>query len=382
MKQLNFTDILPSWLNSKAKTWQEGLIFVLSMWLLSRLVIVIAIQIVAPLLPLTPVADNGSEQDFFVPKMGWELFSHWDGKWYQKIATRGYEYVNDGKMYSVAFFPLFPLLARGIMTLGLPFTVAATLVNNFALLGALFLLYSWTEEYCGINAAKWATAVLAFCPFSLYGSVIYTEGLFLLVTTAALRAFEKHRYGWAALLGTMVTASRAPGIAIVPAFILVAWKEKRPRIAYITAIAASAGLLLFILYCAIRFGDPLAFVNVQKAWRVWQPELWDIFVGFFTQIRENTMRILMVFGGGYLLWDFRAKLPSLAVVYGFCSLGVILATGSLLSLNRYAYGIVSLSMALGLLISKHPRWGYVTLGFFIILLMQYSILFAWGHWVG
>lgn len=268
------------------------------------------------------------------------------------------------------------------MTLGLPFTVAATLVNNFALLGALFLLYSWTKEYCGIKAAQWATAVLAWFPFSLYGSVIYTEGLFLLVTTAALRAFEKRRYGWAAILGTMVTASRAPGIAIVPGFLLVAWKEKRPRIAYIVGLTASMGLILFALYCTIRFGDALAFINVQKAWKPWQPNLWDVFVGLFHANRENSLRILMVFGGGYLLWDFRAKLPRLAVIYGFCSLGVILATGSLLSLNRYAYGIISLSMALGLLLSKHPRWGYVTLGFFLILLVQYSILFAWGHWVG
>ncbi len=382
MKQLNFAYILPSWLNSKEKTWQEGLIFVMSIWLLSRLVIIIALQIVAPLLPLDPVAQNGSGVDFFVPKMDWELFNHWDGKWYEKIATIGYEYINDGQMYSVAFFPLFPLIVRGVMTLGLPFTVAATLVNKFALLGALLLAYYWMKEYCGIKAAKWTTAVMALCPFSLYGSVIYTEGLFLLVTSAALLAFDKHRYGWAGVLGAMVTASRAPGIAIVPAFLLVAWKEKRPRIAYITAIAASAGLVLFALYCAIRFGDPLAFVHVQKSWRVWQPQLWDILFGFFSQIRENSLRVVMVFGGGYLLWKFRSKLPLVAIAYGFFSLGVILATGSLLSLNRYAYGIVSLSLALGLLLSKYPRWGYATLGFFFALLVQYSIIFAWGYWVG
>jgi Gpi18-like mannosyltransferase len=53
---------------------------------------------------------------------------------------------------------------------------------------------------------------------------------------------------------------------LVPAFLIVAWKERRPPIAY-AALAATSGLLLFSLYCAIRFGDPLAFVHVQRAWK-------------------------------------------------------------------------------------------------------------------
>ncbi|BAY46803.1 hypothetical protein SAMD00079811_44180 [Scytonema sp. HK-05] len=101
------------------------------------------------------------------------LFSHWDGRWYRKIATVGYDYANDGQQHSIAFFPLFRLIVCRIMMLGLPFEVVGTLVNNLAFLGALLLLYRWAEERYGISAAKWATAVMAWCPFSLFGTMIY-----------------------------------------------------------------------------------------------------------------------------------------------------------------------------------------------------------------
>jgi len=46
------------------------------------------------------------------------------------------------------------------------------------------------------------------------------------------------------------------------------WRgERRPAIAYAAGLAAGGGLLLFSLYCAIHFGDPLAFVQAQRGWR-------------------------------------------------------------------------------------------------------------------
>lgn len=189
------------------------------MWLLSRGVISAAMLIIAPLLP----APSGG----IVPEFGWGVFAAWDGQWYQKIVMNGYEYVADGQQHNVAFFPLFPLIVRGVMTLGLPFNVAGTLVNNFAFLAALMLVYAWVEECYGTSVARWATAALAWCPFSLYGSIIYTEGLFLLLSTGTLRAFEKHQYMQVALWGALASATRVTGAMLAPALLLIAWKENR-----------------------------------------------------------------------------------------------------------------------------------------------------------
>ncbi|MEG4396215.1 hypothetical protein QUB30_27910 [Microcoleus sp. BROC3] len=44
------------------------------------------------------------------------------------------------------------------------------------------------------------------------------------------------------------------------------------------------------------------------------------------------------------------------VCLGFCSLAIAIDSGALQSVHRYAYGIVSLSIGLGLVLSSQPRW--------------------------
>lgn len=371
--------------NAEKQKENNGLIFVIAIWLLSRLVTIAAIQIFAPVSDIAPVTHSGTlPLDYtpnFIPQSSWELFLHWDGAWYQKIATVGYDYANDGKYHSIAFFPLFPILIRALMVFGLPSEVAGMLVNNLAFLGAMLLLYRWVQQRYGSSVAKWATVVLAWCPFSLFSTVIYSEGLFLLVTTAALRAFDNSQYARSAVWGTLASATRSTGIVLLPAFLIVAWKQKKPPIAYAVALAVSGGLLLFSLYCMIRFADPLAFVHVQRAWD-WQHPGWlRIFVKALKLDEENLLRVVTFFGGGYLLWHLRAKLPAVALAYGFLSLGFIQFTGSLSSVSRYVYGIVPISLGLGLCFASHPRWGYLTIALFAIWLVRFAILFAWWYWV-
>ena len=367
-------EVIPHRPHSKSR---DGLIFVIAMWFLSRSIIAIGMQVIAPWLP--PIQNSQPLVPGFVPKSGWELFSHWDGGWYTKIATLGYSYANDGQQHSVAFYPLFPLLIRGLMALGMRVEVAGVLINCLAFLGALLLVYFWVEERYDTGSAKWTTAVLAWCPFSLFCSVMYTEGLFLFLTASALRAFERGEYIWAAFWGALTTATRGPGVALIPAFLLVAWREKRPPLAYVAGFASAIGLFSFSLYCAIRFGDALAFVHVQKGWL--QPGWFDILSKALKGDISDISKIVMIFGSGYLLWFFRKRLTSIVLAYGFCSLALLVTSGALASVNRYAYGIVSLSIGLGLLLAARPRWGYGLMVLFGIFLLGFSWDFACWLWV-
>ena len=405
--------------------------FAAVMWLLSRLVIAATMLLIAPLLPVPPKG--------VVPTFGWGVFSAWDSVFYEKIATIGYEYANDGDEHSAAFFPLFPLFTHGVMTLGLPVEVAGTLVNNLAFLGAMIVLYAWVKERHGINAARWATAVLAWCPLSLFGTVVYSEGLYLLFSTVALRAFDRQQYVWVAICGALATAARPTGIALIPTFLILAGKERSRAIAYLASLAACTGLLLYSVYCRIRFGDFLAFLHAQQAWRSslgfdwfgWWKMLMQVAVGsrdwqhglmknpwhlllflliigssyllwhFRKQVGSTKvgygfallglflwllggdplLNFVMIFGGGYLLWHLRTQLSPVVVTYGFCALGLLLASGSAVSLTRLAYGIVSLVIALGVLLARYPRWGYLVMGFFAILLSSFAVRFAQHLWV-
>jgi Gpi18-like mannosyltransferase len=393
MTQLNSRQILRPQVRFNNNNWVNGLIFIIAMWLLSRLVIVIMMQLVAPSSPPLPLRFYTNPIPFgytpgSVPKMGWELFANWDGAWYRKIATLGYDYakyVPLHSLHSIAFFPLFPLLMRGLMSLGIPVEIAGVLVNNAAFLGTLLLVYRWVEERYETNTARWATAVLAWCPYSLYGSVVYTEGLFLFVTTASMQAFEKGHYAWAALWGAMATATRVTGVALVPTYLLLAWRERRPFTAYVVGLLTGGGLLLFIIYCTVSFGDPFAFVHVQRGWRQtvggFDLSSWLKIAVTGLTFGSEFIKVIMIFGGGYLLWRLRHKLSSVLVIYGFCSLGLILSTGSSMSVDRFAYAIVSLPIALGVLLAHYPRWGYLLMGYFAILLANFALRFARWLWV-
>ncbi|MBC1221543.1 hypothetical protein GNF10_31815 [Nostoc sp. UCD121] len=420
-------------MNIEKKILPDSLFFVIVMWLSSRLLIAIAMLLIAPLFP--------SSSNGVIATFSWDVFHAWDSVWYEKIVTSGYDFSSEVKeIHTVAFFPLFPLLSRIIMFTGLPFKVAGILVNNSAFLAALLILYFWVQELYDTSTARWATATLVWCPYSLYGTVIYTEGLFLLCTTSALRAFDKKQYIWAGLWGALSTATRLPGVALIPAFVFVSWKERRGIKAYIASLTVGLGISLYSLYCQIKFGDALAFIHAQKAWRGdatgfawegWWKMLMQITVGFtnwksgyikdplypllfliiigsgyllwrfrvylgiskfrygvyflwlllWSLTGDELFKIALVFGGIYLLWLSRAKIPLVTVVYGFSSFALILNTGITASAERYAYGIVSLSMAFGLLLARYPRWGYPIMYFFGILMLTFSIRFARDLWV-
>ncbi|MBH8562433.1 hypothetical protein I8748_09645 [Nostoc sp. CENA67] len=423
--------------------WKNDFLFPTAMWFLSRILIWTAMLLVAPNLP-SPVGET-------IPDFGWKVFDAWDSMHYRAIASVGYEFVNDGKQHNLAFFPLFPLSIWILMKLGLTFELAGLLVNNLAFLAALHYLYLWTKEHCGIRIAQWATAVVSLYPSAMFTGVIYTEGLYLFASTAALRAFDQNQYGRTAFWGAMATATRPTGMALIPAFAIAAWKQRRPPIAYIAALASAIGLLLFSLYCAIRFHDPLAFIDAQKGWRPslgfdwqgwlnmvmqiavgaqnwqfgwiqnpsggfqdpWHPLLFSMFVassyllwcfrkkwiyikviyGFYAavafvlilaneQLINNLLNTFIVLGGSYLLWHLRKQLTPVTTTYGFCGIGLLLASGGTISLSRLAYGIVPLSVAMGVLLSRHSCQGYLSLGLFVTLLTKIAVGFAQERWVG
>ncbi|MDF2388563.1 hypothetical protein JMG10_44500 [Nostoc ellipsosporum NOK] len=423
--------------------WKNDFLFPTAMWFLSRILIWTAMLLVAPNLP-SPTAGT-------MPDFGWQVFDAWDSMHYRAIATVGYEFVNDGKQHNLAFFPLFPLSIWVLMKLGLPFELAGLLVNNLAFLAALNYLYFWTKEHYGITIAQWASGVVCLYPSAMFTGVIYTEGLYLFASTAALRAFDQNQYGRTAFWGAMATATRPTGMALIPAFAIAAWKQRRPPIAYIAALASAAGLILFSLYCAIRFHNPLAFIEAQKGWRPslgfdwqgwlnmvmqiavgaqnwqfgwiqnpsggiqdpWHPLLFSMIVassyllwhfrknliyikviyGFYAtiafllilaneQLINNLLNTFMVLGGSYLLWHLRKQLTPVTTSYGFCGVGLLLASGGTISLSRLAYGIVPLSVAMGVLLSRHSCQGYLSLGLFVTLLTKIAVGFAQERWVG
>ncbi|MEG4088653.1 hypothetical protein [Microcoleus sp. Pol12B4] len=84
----------------------------------------------------------------------------------------------------------------------------------------------------------------------------------------------------------------------------------------------------------------------------------------------------MALGGGYLLSYLGKRLSITVLYFGFCSLALLINSGALQSVHRYAYGIVLLSMGLGLVLSSQPRWGYAVMTLFGTFLLYMAVKFA------
>jgi Gpi18-like mannosyltransferase len=430
--------------NNNHNLQNQKILFPALMWLLSRLIILIVMFLIMPIAAKT--------SNIVINKYGWwDVLFAWDSVWYYNIATTGYNYGLDftKTQYSVAFFPLYPLSIWILTKIGIPIVVAGLLINNLAFFAALIVLYSWVEERYGQNSARWATAIMAWCPYSIYGTVMYTEGLFFLFSISALRAFDQKQYGWAGFWGALSSATRITGITLLPAFFLTAWKQKRPIKAYITSFAVASGVAIYSLYCLWKFGDALAFLNAQKGWRTsagfawqgWWYMLMQIAIGgknaavgyikdpFYLlqfaiivvsailllrfrqklgldKVRygffllwfvlwlmtrqeitsdpfssEPLIKIVIIFGGLYLLCYYCQQIPLVAAIYGFFSYGIALNTGLTASVERYVYAIAPLFIASGFLFAKYPRWGYAVIAFGGLILVLSCIRFAQDLWL-
>ncbi|MGB0564637.1 MAG: mannosyltransferase family protein [Spirulinaceae cyanobacterium] len=406
-----------TWLMDETHTGR----FPWALWLFSRLLIFVAFFGLAPLLN-AEVA------------VGSDAFVGGDGQWYLRIASEGYTIDPDGLWRSPAFFPLYPLLIRGLAIGPMAPEVAGFCINNLAFLGAVWLLHHWLQQQYHLTVARWAVAVLVLCPFSLFGTVLYTEGLFLLLTVAALWAFETRRLGVMTLSGFLATAVRPPGLALIPALLLQAVREKRPAVTYGGIIAMAGGLMAYSLYCWLQLGDPLIFSAAQDQWgrtvgdlqpwlrlltvtvvgetnyharglaridhplavvlvtglaiAVWcrrdrlgrATPYWTFFVVCAAWIVGDygLLRLGGVFGGAMMLWQLRRHLTGAVLLYGFCGLGLLLLSGSDLSAERLAYGIVPLTIAAGVGLDQHPRVGYGLLPWSAIVLLTIATQLGQG----
>jgi Gpi18-like mannosyltransferase len=427
-------------IQSKLSDWKiDDFLFVFVMWLLSRFVIMIGLQFIAPALQLSPVSFDSVGQDTlqiknFTPHLGWELFTHWDGEHYRNIATKGYTYnadlVYDGykyvsnQQYNIAFFPLYPLVVKISMLIGIPFEIAGTVISNISFLFALLIFHFWTNRLHSHSVAKWTTAVMAWFPMSLFCTLTYTESFFLLFTIAALSCFERCEYVGATFLGMLATATRPTGVVLIPTLLIFSWYERRHWRAYLSALLMTGGMVAFSLFCWQKFNEPLAFILAQAGWPQpsWPELLKDIgnsisainlpdyvyaitaallitIIGllfyypawaclllgiivlplsiFYVFLLQIIMPIFVV----WLTWFSRKRINPILLIYGCCFLVFLFLTGTKASIHRHLYTMPSMSLGLGILFSQHPRAGYISIGVFGLILLIYSIKFAWWDWI-
>lgn len=182
-----------------------------------------------------------------------------DAQWYLQIARDGY--VDDDP--SSAFFPLYPLLVRGVAVLvGGHWLLAATLVSNIALLAALVLLYRLTAAELSPTLARPTVLFLLLNPMAMFLYAPYSESVFLLLVLACITWLRHGRWAAAAAAAALASATRSTGLVLGIAMGVQALAEvSRPlrakgARALVGKLALSAcaglGVVAYLLYWAVR----------------------------------------------------------------------------------------------------------------------------------
>lgn len=216
-----------------------------------------------------------------------------DGSWYRHIAENGYpselpvDAAGKVQQNAWAFFPLFPLLARGLMELTrLPWEVVAPTLA--LVLGALAMLAIYRTVVLGAPRAVAArpglplatVALVSVFPTAAVLQTAYTEALALALIAGALLLLIRRSYVWmaAAVLALGFTRAVAlPMAAIVVVHAFVRWRLARSgRDTFTWRSAVGVGTLalwcfasglLWPAICGWVTGVSDGYLKTQEAWR-------------------------------------------------------------------------------------------------------------------
>lgn len=196
--------------------------------------------------------------------------STWDGGWYVLVADAGYpSAVPAAGSSTLAFFPLYPLLVRAFDAL--PFLTpigAGLVVCGLTAMAATVVIWVLGRRLLGVEVADRAVALFAFFPGSFVLSMVYAEGVFLLLAAGCLWALVERRWLLAGVLAALGTASRPNAVALVGACAWAALVAVRSRRAWRSLVApalAPVGIIGFFGYLWARTGEATAWFSAQRA---------------------------------------------------------------------------------------------------------------------
>lgn len=199
-----------------------------------------------------------------------------DSQWYREIVERGY--LTESQVWTQkgianwAFFPLLPMLAKGLFYLGIPAFNALFFVAGIFFFLSILIFIRFVRMHNKDIPPYIAGGVLAFMPFSIYAFTGYSEAPFFFFSILTYMLFKKERYFLAGLSGICLTASRVLGVLLIPALALPLikkfWKMSRKKQVNIvlSLMMMPLGLAGFMVYLHYHMGDALAFKHVQSVW--------------------------------------------------------------------------------------------------------------------
>ncbi len=219
-----------------------------------------------------------------------QVLTSWDGAWYYRIIRDWYPtaipttITYEMPQARAAFFPVYPLVVRGVDVILPGGDVFAGLFVN-TILGALaiWLIGLLARTVFGERAAYRAMLLMIFFPGSFVLSFAYSEATLLAVAAGCLLCLHHRHWEAAGVLAAIGTATRPNGLALVAACAvaaLLAIREQREWRSLTAPLLAPIGFVAFQWYLYQRTGE--------WAWFRVQTEAWDEGTSFGWTAVKNT----------------------------------------------------------------------------------------------
>jgi hypothetical protein len=314
-------------------------------------------------------------------------FTGWDGIWFQSVVELGYQPdMRRPFQQNIAFFPVYPLLIRGVAAMGVPPLIAGVLISHVATLLAAVALYNLVLARWGRGAARWSAAGWLFYPTALFGSVTYADSLLALAGVLSLAALLGGRYLTCGAWAGLATAIRPPGLALGMALV-PSLAGRQPVRVLAAGLLSITGIVAYFGYLYTLTGDPLTYPHIVATWRDGGKSTWNPLVWLLLIVNDTILSLRVVARGGpaYILNSSHLFEPLFAVValsllwkvrklgagvfLGACVMTALpLSTGALPSFGRYSWANMPLFIALGIALARSPlRWVWILASSLLLL---------------
>jgi hypothetical protein len=222
---------------------------------------------------------------------GLSLWDQWDATYFIRIAQHGY--ATSSGYHDEAFFPLFPLLIRGVTAFGIGPVAAALAINTLALIVACRYLFDLAEATIGAGLGLRAVLFLVLFPTALFLVVPYSESLFLAGAVPSFLFARQRRWLPAGIAAAVAVGSRPVGIFLVAGLVVEFVRQKRfsvrdMRSAVVGIVVALLPLLVYGCYLWSTRGTPAYFLTAERV--AWQ----RTFVGPVTSFTNSVDGMLSV----------------------------------------------------------------------------------------
>lgn len=261
----------------------------------------------------------------------------WDGDWFLRAVHHGYPShlpMVDGHVAAspIAFFPLFPLVVRGLATLGIAPGFGALLLSGATGATAVIAVGFLARRIAGEARASRAVLLFAVFPGTFAFSFAYSEGIVITCAGFGLIALLDRRWWLAGVLGAVATAASPVALAFV---VSCAWSGGRAALRdrtvrpLLAPLLAPLGFVAFMSYLWIHTGTSMAWRLTERGgWKSFPSAAYPFRIvwTFVSNPLSPTMTGQILLAGTVatvigLVLMVRERQPVPVLLYGLCAAG-------------------------------------------------------------